>query len=362
MAAKFHPLRVKSIEKVTAECAVLEFEVPDDLQEQFRYKQGQYLTLRADINGEDIRRSYSLCSCPLDQQWKVAVKKVEDGRFSTYANERLRPGDTLEVMPPDGRFFVEPDPSRQKNYVAFAAGSGITPIISIIKTHLELEPKATFQLFYVNQAVSTIILREELEALKNRFLDRLEIFHFLTRETRSVPLFNGRLDTEKLAILFKTLIYQSSIDDYFICGPNAMIFTIRDFLQEKGVETGKIHFELFNTEGLQQAKPKKWKVVDESQVTEVHIREGGKDFTFTIPRGSDNILDAALKQNADLPFACKGGVCCTCRAKLMEGEVDVLVNYGLEPDEIADGYILTCQAVPTSEIVKVDFDASVSKY
>ncbi|MEM1219847.1 MAG: 2Fe-2S iron-sulfur cluster-binding protein, partial [Bacteroidota bacterium] len=331
--------------------------------ETFSYKQGQYLTLRADINGEDVRRSYSLCSGPLEQEWKVAVKKVEDGRFSTYANEVLQEGDILEVMPPAGRFFVEVDPTRQKNYVAFAAGSGITPILSIIKTHLELEPKSTFQLFYINQAVSTIILKEELEGLKNQFLDRFEIFHFLTKEMRSVPLFNGRIDQPKLEILFKTLIDSSSVDHYFICGPNAMIFLIRDFLQEKGVEAKKIHFELFNTDGLGAAKKtKKRKAVDDTLQTEIQIREGGKDFTFSIPRGSDNILDAALKKNADLPYACKGGVCCTCRAKLVEGEVDVLVNYGLEPEEIADGYILTCQAVPTSEKVKVDFDASISKY
>jgi ring-1,2-phenylacetyl-CoA epoxidase subunit PaaE len=360
---RFYPVKVKAVKKTTSDCALISLDISEDMERDFGFRQGQYLTLKAKIDDEELRRSYSLCSSPLDREWQVAVKKVDGGRFSTYANERLKAGDTIQVMPPSGRFYAEVEPEKQKNYVAFAAGSGITPILSIIKTHLQLEPKSSFKLFYINQAVSTIILKEELEGLKNTFMERLEIFHFLTREERSIPLFNGRIDRDKLDVLFKTLIDQEAVDDYFICGPHAMIFLIRDYLLEMGMAPKHIHFELFNTEGIpQNGKPKKRSVADNKLRSEIRIKEGGKQFSFSMARGSDNILDAALKQNADLPFACKGGVCCTCRAKLLEGEVDVIVNYGLEQEEIEEGYILTCQAIPTSERVVVDFDASVSKY
>ncbi|MCI5081131.1 MAG: phenylacetate-CoA oxygenase/reductase subunit PaaK [Saprospiraceae bacterium] len=357
MANKFYSVVVKDVEKTTDECSVVSFELSDEVKSDFRFRQGQYLTLRAKINGEDVRRSYSLCSSPVDDQWKVAIKKIDGGKFSTFANDVLKKGDVLEVMPPNGRFFVEVDSAKAKNYVAFAAGSGITPILSIIKTHLTLEPESTFQLFYVNRSVSTIILKEEIEGLKNRFLDRLEIFHFLTQEQRSTPLFNGRLDEEKMETIYNRLIDVESIDDYFICGPTDMIFMIRDFLQDRGIDSKKIHFELFNTNGSKNATKKKKREIDTSILSQITVREGGKDFNFTIPRGSDNILDAALNNNADLPFACKGGVCCTCRAKLIEGQVEMEVNYALEKDEVEAGYILTCQSVPVSEKVVVDFEA-----
>lgn len=362
MATKFYPIKLQSVEKTTEDCVILTLEVTPELKDTFAFKQGQHLTLKADINGEDVRRSYSLCSAPLDNEWKVAVKKVPEGRFSTYANDVLKAGDTIEVMPPAGRFFVEIDAERQKNYVAFAAGSGITPILSIIKTHLEQEPKSTFKLFYVNQAASTIILKEELEGLKNIYLERFELFHFLTKEERSVSLFNGRIDAEKLDVLMNVFIDQDHQDDYFICGPNEMIFMIRDYLYDRGVDKKHVHFELFNTDGIVAPTKRVIEEVDDSILTEVNIIEGGKQFKFAMPKGSNNILDAALTKNADLPFACKGGVCCTCRAKLVEGDVDVIVNYGLEQEEIDDGYILTCQAIPVSDRVVVDFDASISKY
>ncbi len=353
--SKFHSIPVANIEKTTADCSVISFDIPSDLKKAFAYKQGQYLTFKANINGEEVRRSYSLCSSPLDNKWSVAVKKIEDGRFSTFANDILKVGDTLETMPPNGRFFVECEPKVAKNYVAFAAGSGITPVLSIIKTQLALEPDSTFKLFYINQAVSTIILKEEIESLKNIYLRRFELFHFLTKQQRDIELFNGRIDEKKLDTIFSKIVDSSSINDYFICGPNEMIFMIRDYLFNKNVSKSQVHFELFNTTGI--AAKKKVKSIDTSILTEVVITEGGKKYSFKIPQGGQNVLDAAMNNHADLPFACKGGVCCTCRAKLIEGTVEMAVNYALEQEELDEGYILTCQAVPTSKRVVIDFDS-----
>lgn len=358
MTNRFHPLKVSSIERSTSDCVLLTFNVPEALQTDFRFQQGQYLTLKTNIKGEEVRRSYSICSSPFDSQWRVAIKQVEEGKFSTFANQELKVGDTLEVMPPSGRFFIPTNPTATQQYVAFAAGSGITPILSIIKTHLQAEPNSRFKLFYVNRRTSSIILKEELEGLKNQFMDRFEIFHFLTQEQRSMPLFDGRIDAEKLAILSRTLFNPKAIDHYFLCGPEAMILTIRDFLTAADVEKSKIHFELFHS-GVATKKKRRTIAPNAGQST-IKIQEGGKQFSFNIPKGSDNILDAALQHQADLPYACKGGVCCTCKAKLVKGDVEVLVNYGLEPEEIEQGYILTCQAIPQSEEIFVDFDGALA--
>ncbi|MEO1259549.1 MAG: 1,2-phenylacetyl-CoA epoxidase subunit PaaE [Bacteroidota bacterium] len=357
MATRFYPLTVKEIVKTTPDCALISFAVKDEWKDEFQYQQGQYLTLKATIEGEEVRRSYSLCSAPFDDIWRVGVKHVPGGKFSTFANETLKVGDTLEVMPPNGRFFVKTDAERQKNYAAFAAGSGITPVFSIIKTHLNAEPKSTFKLFYVNQTVGSIILKEELEGLKNQFMDRLEIFHFLTKQERDVAFFNGRLNEEKLDIIFKSIIEKSALDDCFICGPEEMIFMIRDYLMGVGLDKKQIHFELFGTKGTAQKSDSATVQKADGKMCEVTILEGGKSFNFSLAQGADNILDAALKKSADLPFACKGGVCCTCRAKLVEGQVDMTANYALEQDELDAGYVLTCQSIPKSEKVVVDFDA-----
>jgi len=353
MAQQFYPITLKDIQKTTEDCSILTFDIQEELAETFEYVHGQYLTLKADIDGEEVRRSYSLCSSPLDKEWKVAVKKIEDGRFSTYANDVLKVGDTLEVMPPNGRFYC-PIAEGKKNYVAFAAGSGITPIHSIIKTHLSNEEESNFKLFYFNRTVQSIILKEEIEGLKNKFLDRFELYHFLTQEERDAPLFNGRIDQEKLDKIYGVLLDINDIDEYFICGPNEMIFLIRDYLIEKGVDEKNIHFELFNTPGSQKKK----EVIDlaNAELSKVAIINNGTKMTFDMAKGRENILDAALRNNADLPFACKGGVCCTCKAKLMQGEVDMEVNYALEKEEVQEGFILTCQAVPKTNELIVDFD------
>jgi len=352
----FHNLKVREIIKCTDDCAVVSLDIPEELQDAFAYKQGQYLTLETKINGEDVRRSYSLCSSPLDKEWKVGIKKIENGKFSSFANDVLKVGDTLAVMPPNGRFFVEVNPEAENNYIAFAAGSGITPILSIIKTHLIAEPKSKFKLFYVNKTVGSIILKEELESLKNRFMDRFEVFYFLTKQKRNISFLNGRLDKEKLDTIFKSICSLEDTDHFFSCGPEPMIIMIRDYLQERGVNTERIHFELFNTSGQHTERSENLKKQFKGKVAEVTILEGGKSFVFEMEQGSNNILDEALNNSADLPFACKGGVCATCKARVVEGEVDMEVHYGLEDDEIENGYVLTCQSIPLSDKIVVDFD------
>lgn len=354
MAQQFFPLKVKSIRKTTEDCSVLTFDVPEQLKDTFKYKQGQYLTLKAIVNGEELRRSYSLCSCPLDDEWQVAVKKIEDGRFSTFANDVLTEGTTLDVMPPNGKFYCEVNPKAEKKYVAFAAGSGITPMHSIIKTHLNQEPNSNFKLFYFNRTIQSIILKDEIEGLKNTYLERFELYHFLTQEERDAPLFNGRISKEKLDSIGHLLLDYNEVDEFFVCGPTEMIFLVKDYLEALGIDSKKVHFELFNTPST--AKKKK-AVVDNNQgLSDVSIIINGVKTNFTMSP-AENVLDAALRNNADLPFACKGGVCCTCRAKVLEGDVEMEVNYALEPEEVEDGYVLTCQAMPKSERIVVDFDS-----
>jgi len=355
--ADFNNIKVADIYKETKDTVVITFDIPEDLQSTFKFKQGQHLTLRKEINGEDIRRNYSLCTSPIDNQWKVAVKTIRGGVFSNYAFNELKKGDELQVMPPHGEFYVEVDGTASNNYVAFAAGSGITPILSIIRTHLLLEPKSTFKLFYLNRMVKSIIFKEELEQLKNQFFGRFQVFYFLTKEKRDIPFLNGRFDKEKLAILTKTFIDIPDTNHAFICGPQDMIFLIRDELQAAGLDKDKIHFELFFTGSSEEENKHIAEVLDEkADGTKVTIIDGGKEFHFVMDDDFDNILDGALSAGADLPFACKGGVCSTCKCKVLEGEVKMKVNYALEEKEVAQNYVLSCQAVPITEKVVVDFD------
>jgi len=355
--ALFHSLRVEDIYKETTDCSVITFDVPEELHEDFDFSAGQHLTLKAILQGEDVRRSYSLCSSPYEKEWKVAVKQIPGGIFSTYVNETLKTGDSLEVMAPAGKFGVPVNAEKAKNYIAFAAGSGITPMLSIIKTHLEAEPNATFKLFYLNRTVKSIIFKEEIEQLRNQYFGRFEIFYFLTKEQRDIELFNGRFNSEKLQILTRTLIDVFRTDEVFICGPEQMIFLIRDELVAAGLEKEKVHYELFVT-GLSEEDKRRAARLAEQKIegVEVTIIDGGKEFHFTMTKEYDNILDAALGAGADLPFACKGGVCSTCKCKVEGGSVEMKVNYALEENEVAQNLVLSCQAVPTSDKVKVNFD------
>ncbi|MGS2727672.1 2Fe-2S iron-sulfur cluster-binding protein [Psychroserpens sp. BH13MA-6] len=355
--AQFYKLKIQDIYKETDDCSVVTFEVPENLQDEFNFRQGQHLTLKADINGEDVRRSYSLCSSPRDHQWKVAVKQIAGGKFSTFVNEQLKSGDFLEVMVPSGTFGVDVDPNQAKNYLFFAAGSGITPVLSMIKTHLYAEPNATCKLFYVNKTAKSIIFKEELEQLRNTFFGRLEIYYFLTKERRDIDLFNGRFDDEKMEVLSKTFIDIPDTNEVFLCGPEQMVTFVSDYLIQAGLPKELIHFELFVT-GLSEEDIKRAERLAKQNVegVEVTIVDGGKEFQFTMTKEYDNILDAALGAGADLPFACKGGVCSTCKCQVKEGEVEMKINYALEEKEVAQNYVLSCQAVPTTEKVIVDFD------
>ena len=353
---KFHSLRVKDLYKDTEQCSVIEFAIPEDLKNTFKYKAGQYLTLRETVNGEDIRRSYSLCSSPIDDEWKVAVKQITDGKFSTYVNQFLKKDDIIQVMKPMGRFGTAIS-EIPKNYIVFTAGSGITPILSMIKTHLAKEPNSTFKLFYLNRTVKTIIFKEEIEQLRNQYFGRLEVFYFLTKESRDSELFNGRFTKEKLAIIFNKLVNVSELDECFLCGPEEMIFLVKDELIEAGMSVEHIHFELFVTGLSKKVKPKvnNNQIVKEEEVA-ITIIDGGKEFRFGMTNNDDNVLDTALIAGADLPFACKGGVCSTCKCKVIEGSVKMKVNYALDEKEVSEQFVLSCQAVPTSKKVILNFD------
>jgi ring-1,2-phenylacetyl-CoA epoxidase subunit PaaE len=357
MSIHFQKLVVAEVRKETGDCVSLAFTVPMELKEIFQYKQGQHLTLRATIQGEDIRRSYSICSSPLDNELRVAIKKTEQGIFSTYANEHLKKGDTLDVMPPLGKFFTELHPEQSKQYIGFASGSGITPLLSIIKTTLGTELKSRLTLVYGNRNRHSIIFKEELEALKNVYMDRFSVIYILSREKTDAAINFGRIDAEKCKILCEKYLSIEHTDEFFLCGPETMIFSVKDQLEQLGVDKKKIHFELFTSPGQKKSSVVNGEPAEKTEVkSKITVKLDGISFDFDLGFEGDAILDAALKNGADLPYACKGGVCCTCRAKLIEGEVDMDVNYGLEPEEIEQGFILTCQSHPKTEKVVVDFD------
>jgi len=356
MAIHFHSLMIKKITPQTAGCVTLTFDVPEALATEFSFIQGQNLTLKTNIEGKEIRRSYSICSAPQEQELTVAVKKVAGGIFSTYVNDFLKAGMTIDVLPPTGSFYTPLKKENKKNYVAFAAGSGITPIISIIKTTLLTEPESSFTLVYSNKTFNSIIFLEELEGLKNKYVNRFNLINLFSRENLDAAIFNGRIDKDKLASLAKLIRY-AAIDDFFICGPHEMIFCVKEFLVQQGVPEGHIHFELFTTPGQKQYNStieSDFIAIEKS--SKVSITADGRSLTFDVNYTGNSILVEALKHGADLPFACKAGVCCTCKARLVSGKVRMDVNWGLEKEEIEKGFILTCQSHPITDEVSIDFD------
>jgi ring-1,2-phenylacetyl-CoA epoxidase subunit PaaE len=353
----FYPLTIKNIERQTRNAVAIELDVPEELKSIFTYLPGQYLTFKQEIEGEEIRRNYSLCCSPLEDKWCVAVKKVPGGLFSTLANEKLKPGDTLWVMPPMGNFSPALNATHQKNYLAIAAGSGITPILSIIATTLATEPFSQFTLVYGNQSRSSIIFKEELEALKNKYINRLSIYHILSREKTDAVLNYGRIDAAKCEELFPKLIDLAKVDEVFLCGPMEMSQGLKQTFITRGMDEKKIHLELFTT-GTAKTGRKLSTIADsdDSPKSKVTIMLDGRESSFELAYDSDSILDAGIHEGLELPFACKGGMCCTCKAKLLKGEVEMEVHYGLEHDEIVAGYILTCQSHPKTAEVVVDYD------
>lgn len=365
MASHFRKLKIEDVRRETADCVSIAFRIPADLKEAFQYFQGQNITVRTDIGGVEVRRSYSICSSPLDDELRIAVKRVPGGQFSTFANDQLQPGQELEVLPPSGKFYTALNPENHKHYLAFAAGSGITPVISLIKTTLAIEPHSHFTLVYGNRHRPSIIFREQLEALKNRYMHRLALHHVLSREDLDIALYQGRIDAAKCSDLCTRVIDLPSTDEIYLCGPEEMIFAIKDWLEQKGVAKKKIHFELFhpidNTRSGGPARDRQQSpdttAATAEKISQVTVRLDGTNHVFTLPFEGASILDAALYEGVDLPFACKGGVCCTCRARLTEGQVEMDLNYALEADELAAGFILTCQSHPRSPKVIVDYDS-----
>lgn len=354
--SKFHELTVASVTRETRDAVAVTFAVPDELAETYRYVQGQHLTLRAGIGGEDVRRSYSICSAVQDARLRVAIKRVDGGLFSNWANEQLRPGMKLEVMPPSGHFHVPLAATHAKHYVAFAAGSGITPLLSIIKTTLEAEPDSRFTLFYGNRASSSVLFKEELEDLKDSYLQRFNLVFVLSREQLDIELFNGRIDGEKANALLKHWVKPQDIDVAFICGPHSMMEEVSQALLANGVDKTRIKRELFAT-SIPAARPAAHAHQQPGhQQCEVTVIQDGRTRSFMLEKNTETVLDAALAHGIELPYSCKGGVCSTCRCKRIEGEVDMDVNFALEDYEVARGFILSCQSYAVSDKLVIDFD------
>ncbi len=357
MTIEFHRLTISDIRRETPDAVSIAFAVPSDLHDAYRFQPGQHLTLRTDRNGEDIRRSYSICTGLDDGELRVAIKKVEGGAFSTLCNELFKPGDEIDVMTPQGRFGLVPDPAKARNYLAIVAGSGITPVLSLLRSILAREPKSRFALIYGNRSTPDIIFKEALEDLKDRFVDRFMVHHVLSREQQDFALFNGRIDGEKIGTLLKSFAAPADIDHAFLCGPGGLIEEGKRALRGLGVSTERIHAEYFSTDGLPVTpRPASAKQTDDQPAIAIaHVTFDGSAYDLPIRQG-ETIIDAGLRAGLELPFSCRGGMCCTCRAKLVSGEVRMDTNYSLEPWEMQAGFVLTCQSHPLTKEVTVDYD------
>lgn len=350
----FYNIKVQKITRETADTVSLTLDIPESLSEHFEYKQGQYLTFKQTINSEELRRSYSLCSSPVsDSALQVAVKQVEGGKFSTWANKDLKEGDVLETMAPTGNFFTEVKEGQKKKYVLFAAGSGITPILSIIKTIIAVEKESEIVLVYGNRNQDSIIFNDALNELVSASNGRFQRIDVLSRATDANPIFSGRIGKEKCIELDLKQTKLLDGDEFFLCGPESMIMDIKGWLEASNVSKEKIHFELFTTPVASAQKTVDPNVEITSHVTVIMDDE---EFEFDLSSKGDSILDASVDAGIDAPYSCKGAVCCTCKAKVVEGSARMEMNYALDDKEVADGYILTCQAHPTSEKCVVDYD------
>ena len=352
---RFHTLRVADLKRETPDAVSIAFQIPPALQQDFHFAAGQYLTLRKDFDGEEVRRSYSICSGPDDAELRIAVKRVDGGLFSVWANGGISAGDALDVMTPTGRFSVAHTPDQARTHVGFAAGSGITPILSIARGILSREPQSRVFLFYGNRSTGDMLFREALEELKDRYLDRLSVFYVLSQEQQDVPVLNGRLDAEKVRLLLRHLVPVGIVDHAFICGPAGMSDEVEATLLDLGLQPGQVHVERFVSALGGKPRPKPAPVQIETPFATAALVVDGRRAEIPVAEG-ESVLDAALRAGLDLPYACKGGMCSTCRARVLEGAVDMALNFSLEPWEVAAGFVLTCQAHPTTARVVIDYD------
>ncbi len=357
MSAAFHRLQIAEVRRETPDAVSLRFDLPDDLASAFAFRAGQHLTVKAEIAGEEVRRNYSVCVAPHERELRIAIKEIAGGVFSNWANSRLIAGDALEVMPPHGAFTWRFQPSAARRYVAFAGGSGITPIISLLKTGLEAEPASRFTLLYGNRSAAQVMFLEELAGLKNRYMDRLEMFHFLEDEEEETEIFNGRLDADKVEAVLQGLVRADGVDAFFICGPGPMMDAVEAALKARGTPGDRILIERFTTSpiSLAQAAAAR-RLEEEARGRRMTVILEGRRVRVAFDPEKGSILDSARAAGVPAPFACKGGVCATCRAKLVSGQVEMKANYALTEAELAQGYILTCQAVPVGDGVVLDYD------
>ncbi len=357
MSIDFHKLRVAEVKRETPDAVSVRLELPEQLRETFTFRAGQHLTFRREFGGEEVRRNYSVCVSPSEGVLKIGVKKIAGGVFSGWVNDELKAGDELEVMAPHGSFCWAFDEAARRDYVAFAGGSGITPILSLIKTALAMEPHARFTLFYGNRTSPGVMFLEEIAGLKDRYLDRFAVFHFLEEEEEEIELFNGRLDRAKAEEILSTLVNPKNVDAFFICGPGPMMDAIEEALAAKGVDKPRILIERFTTGPLSAAQAAAARVLEEKAAgLRMSVTLNGRRMQVAFDPEKHSILDNVRAAGLPAPFACKGGVCATCRAKVTAGEVSMKVNYGLSEQEIADGYVLTCQATPLTEGVALTYD------
>ncbi|MEO9136953.1 MAG: 1,2-phenylacetyl-CoA epoxidase subunit PaaE [Casimicrobiaceae bacterium] len=353
---KFHPLPIARVDRETRDAIAITFDVPDRLRNHFRFEAGQHLTLRADIAGENVRRSYSICAAE-GEPLRIAVKRTPGGLFSAWANDRLRPGGRLDVMAPMGRFNITANAAQAaRSYLGVAAGSGITPLLSMIATALASEPRSRFTLIYGNRASATVMFREELAALKDRYLQRFNLVHVLSREPQDIELLNGRIDRAKADALFERWVSVDDVDYAFICGPEGMMDAVRASLAAHGLPSERTRIERFAASIPKHTHVARALPAAAQSECVVNVIIDGSQRTFLLEKGRENIIDAASRNGIELPFSCKGGVCSTCRCKLVEGEVDMDVNFALEDYEIARGFVLACQSYPVTDKVTVDFD------
>ena len=350
---EFHSLNVKEIKKETSDTVSISFDVPAELKNVYKFTPGQYLTLKLEVNNEECRRSYSICSSS-DEDITVAVKKVENGVVSTYLNEVLKVNDKIDVMTPEGNFTLQADQTIKRKFVGFAAGSGITPIMSMIKQLKMDEVESSFTLFYSNKTDNDVIFKDTLEELAG---DKLKVNYIYSRQKINNPLFEGRISKSKATELIKADLSCLNADAFYLCGPEEMIFNIKAALEEFGVLDTKIKFELFTTPVLMAEKQENQEVDEnfdgEALVTVIYDDE---EVEFNLNKDGDSILDAAMDNDMDVPFSCKGAVCCTCKAKVTEGKVIMDANYALSDQEVEDGFVLACQSHPASAKVTIDFD------